>query len=130
MCRILSAKLIPESSNGAISAIRITFENLRSLGFGSITGSYTGVGGPFVNPVRMIKISNSTDVNLLISFNGIDDQDFIAANSAFIYDYGSNKADAAGYAEQPAGIRVYVKQENAAPTTGNVYVTIIYLNTI
>lgn len=113
-----------------VSSVRLDYEDLRSLAFGGISGAYAGVGLPFVNPVRMIKVTNYTDANILISFNGVDDKDFIPAYSAFIYDYGSNKADAAGLLEQPAAQRIYVKQESGAPTTGNVYVTVMFASQV
>lgn len=111
-------------------AVRIAFENLRSLGFASISGTYAGVGAPFANPVRQIKISNFMDDNLLISFNGINDKDVVAANGFCLYDYTSNRTDSGGNLEQPAGIRIYVKQESGAPTSGNVYVTVIYASEV
>ncbi len=108
--------------------IRIMFEDLRSLAFGGISGTYAGVGTAFQKPVRMLKITNLTDAALIISFNGINDKDVIAANSAFIYDYGSNKSDSGGIAEQTAFERVYVREESSSPTSGSVYVTSIYLD--
>jgi hypothetical protein len=109
-----------------ISSSRIEFEDLRSLAFGGISGTYAAVGLPFANPIRLLKISNFTDANLLISFNGIDNKDVVAANGFCLYDYCSNRAEQAGYLDQPAGKRLYVKQESGAATSGSVYVTVIY----
>lgn len=109
------------------SNLRIQFENIRSLGFASISNTYMGVGTSFVNPVRLIKVTNLTNEDLLISFDGVDDKDVIAAGSAFIYDYGSNKGDVGGVLSQEAGERVYVKYINSAPTSGSLYVTVIYV---
>lgn len=108
---------------------RIRYEVLRSLNFGDISGSYTGVGTPFANPIRILKVCNATDANLIISFNGVDQMDFIAANGFCLYDFSSNRADPGGYLEQSAGDRLYVAQESATPTSGNVYVTVIYAAT-
>ena len=109
------------------SAQRIAFENLRSLGFASVSASYAGVGGSFANPVRMLKIVNLTDINLIISFDGTNPKDIIPSQSMFIYDYASNKIGPVDNLEQPLGQRVYVKQETGtAATLGNVYVTVIY----
>lgn len=109
-----------------VSSVRVRFETLRSLSFGGISAVYAGVGLPFSNPIRILKVTNLTNENLLVSFNGIDDMDVVAANGFFLYDYGTNKSDAAGLLEQPVGDRVYVKSEDADPTLGSVYVTIIY----
>jgi len=108
-------------------SVRIRYEDLRSLGFASITGSYATVGTAFVNPVRILKVTNTTDVNILVSFDGVGDQDIVAANSAYVYDYTANKSTQSGFAEQSAGERIYVKAESDLPTLGNIYVTIIYV---
>lgn len=105
--------------------IRIRYEVLRSLAFGGISGTYAGVGASFANPVRILKITNTTDADLLISFDGINNRDIVAARSAWIHDYGSNKAETGGQLDQSMGERVYVKQVSA-PTSGSVYVTVIY----
>jgi hypothetical protein len=113
-----------------VSAVRVAFEDLRSLGFASVSASYAAVGNPFSNPIRILKITNLMDEPLLISFNGVNDKDVIAANSACLYDFGMNKADMAGLLEQPANTRVYVKAESSLPATGNVYVTVIYASQV
>ena len=105
------------------SAQKIAYEPLRSLGHASISGTYAGVGTPFANPVRMLKVNNATDANLTISFDGVTDMDFIFANSAYVFDYATNAVDPVGQLEQPLGKRLYVK---GSPSTGSVYVTVIY----
>lgn len=112
------------------SSARIRFEPLRSLDFDFITGSYEPVGLPFANPVRILKVTNLTDENVLVSFNGIDDHDVVAANGFFLYDYTSNRTDSAGILEQPQGDRVYVKAENLLPDIGTLYVTIVYASQV
>jgi hypothetical protein len=114
-----------------ISSAKIRYDPLRSLPIASISGTYAGVGSVFTNPPVAIKINNPTNANLLISYDGITDNDFVAANSAFVFDYNSNKSNQAGVAQQPAGDRVYVKLEAGAPTTGlAVYATVIYLSDV
>lgn len=114
------------------SSIRVRYEPLRSLLFSSISGTYAGVGLPFSNPVRILKVTNLTDVNILVSLNGIDDHDIVPANGFFLYDYCSNKAAAGGLLEQPQGDRIYVKAagSNSSPTIGSLYVTIVYASQV
>jgi hypothetical protein len=117
-------------SNLACS-IRARYEPLRSAAFGSITAMYTAVGFPFSNPVRILKVTNLTNKNILISLNGIDDHDIVAANGFFLYDYSSNKSSVGGLLEQPQGDRIYVKSETVSlPTIGAVYVTIVYASQV
>lgn len=113
-----------------VSSVRVRFEPLRSIAFGSITGTYAGVGLPFANPVRLIDIDNNTNANIFVSINGIDDHTFVAANGFKLFDYATNKSDAAGLFEQPQGDRIYVKSETSNPTSGNVYVTVIYASQV
>jgi hypothetical protein len=107
-------------------SVRIRYEPLRSLAFGGISGTYAAIGTTFANPVRILKITNLTDANLLISFDGVTDRDIIPANTIEVLDYGSNKADTGGQLDQSVGDRVYVKQSGGAATSGSVYVTVIY----
>lgn len=113
-----------------LSAMRLRYETLRSLPFSSISGTYAGVGTPFLNPARVVKIFNLTDANLLISLNGIDDVDIVPSQTGQILDIGSNKSDQAGNFEEPAGDRIYVKQESTPATSGSVYVTVIYASAV
>jgi len=107
-------------------SVRIRYEPLRTLAFGGISGTYAGVGIAFANPVRMLKITNTTDANLLISFDGVNDRDIIPAGTIEVLDYGSNSASPVGQLDQSVGDRVYVKQSGGAATSGSVYVTVIY----
>lgn len=112
------------------SSSRIAYEPLRSLAFGGISAVYAGVGLPFANPVRQLMIDNTTDINLIISFDGVTDHAFVASNTGRVLDYCSNKNDMAGTLEQPAYVRLYVKQESGAAAEGNVYVTVIYASQV
>jgi len=105
------------------TSVKVRYETLRSLAFGSISGSYAAIGAAFANPIRMLKITNTTDANLTISFDGVNDMDIITANTVEVLDYGSNKADTAGQLDQAVGQKIFVK---GSPTTGTVYVTTIY----
>lgn len=113
-----------------VSSIRVRYEPLRSIGFAGISGTYAGVGLPFANPVRILKVTNLTSSNILVSLNGIDDHDIVAANGFFLYDYSSNKSSSAGLLEQPQGDRIYVKAEDDLPLAGNLYVTVVYASQV
>jgi hypothetical protein len=113
-----------------VSSVRVRYEPLRSILFTDISGVYAGIGTPFANPVRILKVSNLTNQNMLISLNGIDDHDVVAAGGFFLYDYASNKAQAAGLLEQPQGDRIYVKALSTPPASGSVYVTVVYASQV
>lgn len=105
-----------------ITAQRMRWEDLRSLAFGSISGTYSAIGSATENPARLIKVVNTTDVDITISTNGVDDQDIVAAGGFFLYDIMSNKSEqSCMFLDQ--GTIIYAK---GAPTEGSVYVVIIY----
>lgn len=106
------------------------YEKLRSLPFSSISTTYTGVGLPFANPARIVQVFNLTDAHLLISLDGIDDVDVIPAQTGKVIDIAANKSDQAGNFEEPAGDRIYVKQESTPATSGKVYLTVIYASAV
>ncbi len=111
------------------NCVKLKYELLRILPFAAIPqgGVYQGIGLPFQEPPRMLKIQNTTNQGVYISYNGYANSavDFIVADSAFIYDFGSNMSSTGGLLEQPAGDRVYVSSD-IAPTMGNIYVTVMY----
>lgn len=107
--------------------IRLEYENLRSLAFGSIGAAYTIVGTAFSNPIIIYKIYNGTDQDVLFSTDGTNDKDILPIGANFVVDVRTNKAkDGAGLAVQKGGA-FYIKQgAGGAPTSGSVYVTALY----
>ena len=108
---------------GALS-IKLLPEAVRSLAFGSISGTYAGVGNPLSNPSRILLIQNYTDALLMFSFDGISDHIPVAPNGFVLLDITANKTVSQGFyiAE---GTRMYVKEIDT-PTSGSVYVSSFY----
>jgi hypothetical protein len=101
----------------------VKFEELRSLAFGSISGTYAELGDPLENQARLIKISNFTDAPLLLSIDRVEDHDFIAPKSFALYDVQANKNDV--HEDDyvfGVGTQFYIKQVSA-PSEGSVYLT-------
>lgn len=107
-------------------ATRGRFDTMRSLGFASIGAGFMGVGSAFAYPIKLLKIVNLTNANLIVSYDGVNNQDIVTANGGCIYDVAANKADPAGTFQLSVGDRVYVMEETSAPTSGNVYVVVVY----
>jgi len=112
------------------NSIKVRFEAVRELAFGSISGSYAIVGTPFTKPVRLLKVTTLSNGDLMISYDGVTDHDVVASGGFYLYDYGSNRSNTAGNAEQSVGEAVFVKTIGAAPTSGSVYVTLMYLSNV
>jgi hypothetical protein len=104
-------------------AVRLLAEPLRSLAFGSISGTYAGVGTAFANPCRIIHITNTTDVLLIYSFDGINDHFVVAANGFILLDVTTNHSTVGGSFTISQGQRVYVK---GAPTLGSTYLSVFF----
>ena len=107
-------------------AIRLAAEPLRSLAFGSISGTYAGIGTAFVNPCRILLVQNLTDETMLFSFDGVNDHFVLPAEGFVLIDVESNKTTTGGALNIPVGTRIYAKDAGTPPTTGAVYVSTFY----
>lgn len=105
-------------------AIRVGFEELRSLASGSIGASYSQIGTSFAFPLRMLIVENLTDALLTFSLDGVTDHFVLPANGPLVLDFTSNRTQTSGFLLSQ-GKGLYVK-ENGTPSTGSVYVSSIY----
>jgi hypothetical protein len=106
-----------------ITAQRIRWEDLRSIAFGDISGTYEAVGDSLANPARIIKFLNQTDVDILVSTNGVDDKDLVPAGGFSLYDMTANRPETNSGSFVDQGTTFYVK---GTPTSGTFYVVVIY----
>ena len=104
-------------------AVRIYPETLRSLAFGSISGTYTGIGTGLNNPCRILNIVNNTNGLLTFSFDGVNDHFVLPANAFLLLDVTSNMTLVGGTLVIAQGQRIYVK---GTPSSGSVYLSSFY----
>jgi len=100
---------------------------LRSLAFGGISGTYAAVGTPLTVNWRMFRITNNTNGDLFISFDGTNNNLFVPASSFVLYDLSANAApvtESDTFVMQ-VGTQFYAKQ-STAPSSGAVYVEGLY----
>ena len=107
-----------------MASIIVSVDAYRSLAFGSISGSYAAIGTPFAHPMRIVKIINTCNTDMSISFDGTTDNDYIPAGSFSLYDLSTNEVEQAGWFFR-TGTQVYVKQISA-PASGSVIVISLY----
>lgn len=108
-------------------AIRVMPETVRTVAFGSISGTYTGIGTSFANPVHWFMIQNLTDASVMVSWDGINDHFPLPSNGYVIMDVTANKTQTGGAFYIAQGTRFYVKQLGAvAASSGSVYLSIFY----
>ncbi len=107
-------------------ASKAQLEPLRSLAFGSISGTYAAVGGAFANPVRLICFTNNTEGDMFFSRDITIDEMFVAAGSFKLFDISTNhrpvNQDDLVFAQ---GTQFFVKQDTA-PVSGSVYIEVIH----
>lgn len=103
------------------------YDAIRTLGFASVSGSYTGIGSPASFPIRIIKFTNQTNADLYISDDGTTDCDIVPAGGFVLYDFGSNKSNMSGSLDFPRYTRFYARTATGSnPTSGTLYLSIIY----
>lgn len=86
---------------------------------------YVKLGNPIDQPLRILKISNTTDQGIILSTDGATIHDYIASNGFILYDLGTNRAEMGSTLQFAAGTQFYIAAE-ALTTTGNVILTGIY----
>jgi len=105
---------------------RAKFEDIKTLGFASITGAgYTLIGFPSSYPSSNLLIQNLTDATLAFSDDGISVKFKLPKLSAWNIDVTANKTDTQGF-YFPELISLYVKSDTVDPTLGEVCVSSIY----
>lgn len=111
-----------------MSAKKVYFDTLRSLAFGSISGTYAAVGTALTVQARIVCITNKTQGDMIFSTDNTNasGQLIVPAGSFKLFDLTANlipgKDDSFVLAE---GTQFYVKQVTA-PTSGSVYIEVVY----
>jgi hypothetical protein len=106
-----------------VLAKKILFLPLRSLAFGSISGTYAAVGNPLEQPVRMFRLINATNGDLIATTKLTEDQFFISASSFVLYDLTANSGSP-GQSLLAEGTQFYVKQ-STAPSSKSFYIELV-----
>jgi hypothetical protein len=94
-----------------------------SVANGSITNSYTTLGSPLTHNWRYFKITNNTDGDMFISFDGTTNNLFVPAYSFTLYDIATNAGppNVIDNLLLGLGTQFYIKY-SSAPTTGSLYI--------
>lgn len=101
------------------------FEAFRSLLFGSISGTFAAVGSILTNPLRLIKILNTGNADVIISFDQVTNHIYLPATSFDLYDLNANQSPDCEFKLQ-ANTQVYAKQASGALSSGGIYVMGVY----
>lgn len=113
----------------ALLSIRARWEPLRIVEYNVITDAYFPVGSALSHPARLVTIKNLTDVELYGSTDGVEDYFELAAGEVKTLDFTSNKSKGDGFF-LAQGDRIYVRATGAEPSTGNVFLEVIYASDV
>lgn len=106
---------------------RALFEQIRVLASGGTSASYAEVGGPLLNPCKMLIINNQMDGDLMMSFDGVTDHLYIQAGQGMVLDFSSDKEGPSEKFSLSEGTTIWVRQFGLVdPTTGDIFVSVVY----
>lgn len=105
--------------------IRLNYEPLKEKDATTLTANYLAVGTSLTHPVRMVRIQNTGDKDVRISFDGINDFTYMSAGTSLLLDITANQTREEGF-YLPKGITVYAKHNGVVPTSGDIFITTIY----
>src|ERR1700722_1139012 len=103
------------------------FDALRSMAFGSITGTYATVGSPLTQNWREFRILNTTDADVTISADGTTDNFYLPTKTFLLWDLSTNAPPVSTLDDfvMAIGTQFYVKS-SGSPSLGSVYIEGIY----
>lgn len=104
---------------------RLFYEELRSLDTAT-AATYAAIGTPLEHNASIIKIVNLSNKNLIISVDGVNDHDVVAANGFVLYDITTNSPHV-NQVFVDLGRQYYAKTSDAAAGTGLVYLVVQYV---
>lgn len=112
----------------AITSLRIYPEPLRSVSYLLMSTSYVNISTPIPNAARIIMFQNTTNNEVLISWDGTTDHQFIPSNGFVLLDVTTNKSSSQQGWFVGALTQFHAKFTAGSPaaTTGSVYVTTFY----
>jgi hypothetical protein len=108
------------------TSLRIYPEALRSVSYLLISTLYTNIGSPLSNAARIIQLQNTTDVNVFISWDGVNDHQYLPAGSFVLLDVTANKSVSQQAWFVGARTQFYAKVDSGMPTQGSIFLTTFY----
>ncbi len=100
------------------------FDPVRELAFGGISGAYAPIGTPLTDHARIVRIVNSTNAEIYISIDGVNNHIRMAVSSFVLFDFSTNKIQDDGLFLS-VGTQFWAKQVSGAPTSGAVWIEVV-----
>lgn len=105
--------------------IRFRMEAIRESAFGVVGANYAAMGSAIAEPARMIRLVNTTDQDVYISFDGVTNHIRVVSNSFLLLDVTANLVRNDGFFIAD-GTVIYQKHAGVAPTSGLVFAEVVY----
>lgn len=102
---------------------RLNAEEVRRIAFSGIGAGFTKIGASYSHPISKIVITNSTDVSLAFSHDGVITHIDIPTEGTFVLDINYNSSTSVSF---PLGDALYVKQDGV-PSVGKVSFSAYYI---
>jgi hypothetical protein len=103
-----------------------SFDEVRTLGFAGISGTYAAVGVPLTENFQIITFTNNTDGDVYFTDDSTVDKIFVAAGSFKLYDLSTNRnPPTQDKFVLKLGTQFYVR-DITATTSGAVYIEGIF----
>ena len=102
--------------------IRLYPDELRTIDSASFSGSYQAVGSPLTFAARVVKFTNQSGVDVLLSWDGSTDNEIIPSKGFVLLDISANR-ETANQCAIAANTQFYV---NGSASTGNFYISVYY----
>ena len=101
-----------------------TFDQIRTVAFGSINATYTALGTSLGHLTRLIILTNNTDKDVSVSIDVVNDYLYLVAGTFKLLDISTNKEINCNF-YLPIGLQFYVKYVSA-PSKGNFFIECVY----
>ena len=103
---------------------RATFNAIREMAFGDLLANFDVVGTLLTDHARIVRFTNTTDVEVYISLDGATDQIRMAVNSFFLLDFSTNKVQDDGLFV-PVGTIFYARRVAGAASSGAIWIEVV-----
>ena len=103
----------------------VSIDVLRTLAFGSISGTYAALGTKFTHEARIVVLVNNTDGDLFFSIDGVNDMIYLPATQTRTINATTNKLYPVRKWIFAPGTQFYVRQ-STAPTKNSVALEAYY----
>lgn len=108
----------------SIYGVKVLPLPLRSIDSSTFNNTYLAIGIPLDHPACLIKFTNNSNKDALISWDGVTNHDIVPAGGFVLYDIETNSGSETRGLSVAQGTQFYV---NGAAGTGLVYLTVLYI---